>query len=149
MISLKVEGLAELQRKLTELNDVTLAAKVLAAAARKAFAPVLETARNLVPVDTGLLRDGIKLTVKRPKSGDAVVVVGLRIAAVKGAKKAGRKTASPHWRWHFVELGTSKMAAHPFLRPALDANASAVVDALREELAKGISKAARKQGRAT
>ena len=143
---MKIEGLKDLHDQLEGLGAV-LAAKVLAVAARKAFAPVLEDARNRVPVDTGLLRDGIRIQVQRPKSGDSVVRVGLRIAAVKGAKKLGRRTASPHWRWHFVELGTSKMSARPFLRPALDGNAGAVVNNLKAELAAGIRRALRRKAR--
>ncbi len=144
---MKVEGLRELHDQLEGLG-AAMAAKVLAVAARKAFAPVLEDARNRAPVDTGLLRDGIRIRVQRPKAGDAVIRVGLRIMPAKGAKKLGRRTASPHWRWHFVEIGTSKMGAQPFLRPALDSNAAAVVAALKTELAAGIRRALRRKVRA-
>ena len=146
-VSLKVLGLRELHEQLEQLG-AELAAKVLARAARKAFLPVLTAAQALAPVDTGLLRDHIRIRVVRPESGDSVVTVGLRVAAAPGAKKHGRKTASPHWRWHFVELGTSEMAARPFLRPALDQNAQAVVDLLREELARGIKRALKARARA-
>jgi HK97 gp10 family phage protein len=84
--------------------------------------------------------------VVRP-SGNEHLRVGLRVPAAKGAKRLGRGTHSPHWRWHFIELGTAKMAAKPFLRPALDSNAEAVVAALRAELAAGIQRAIRRKAR--
>lgn len=148
MISFKLQGLEALKHQLGGLEAV-VAAKAMARAARIAFLPVLETAKVLVPVDTGLTRDAIKLQVQRPKGGggDAVVKVGLRIAAAKGAQKLGDKTASPHWRWHFIELGTRFQPAHPFLRPALDQNAARVVDVFRDELAKGIARALKRQGK--
>lgn len=145
MIAFKLEGLEGLKAQLEELK-VQAAAKVLARAARKSFEPVLETARALVPVDTGLTRESIRLAVVRPKEGGPVVRVGLRIAAAKGAQKLGREVSlSPHWRWHFIELGTSKMAAKPFLRPALDQNAAKALEILKQELLAGIQRALRRQ----
>jgi len=145
VISLKLEGLEGLNAQLRELKALA-AARVLTRAARLAFAPVLETAKALVPVDTGLTRDNIKLQVQKPKGAGAVLAVGLRIAAAKGAQKLGREVSlSPHWRWHFIELGTSKMAAKPFLRPALDQNAARVLETLKRELLAGIQRALRRQ----
>lgn len=144
--TIQVHGLDALKAQLDELGAV-LAGKALAQAARKAFAPVLAAAQARAPVDTGLLRDSIKIAVQRPKNGDTVVVVGLKVAAAKGALKLGRKTLSPHWRWHFVELGTRNMAAKPFLRPALDSQAQAVVSSLTTELRASIDRAIRRKAK--
>ncbi len=143
-ISFKLEGLAALQDQLTALGDVSLGVKALAQAARQAFKPVLESARAMVPVDSGELRAALRLTVVKPKGGAAasVVVVGLRIGGSKGAKGI-----PPARRWHFIEFGTAHMSAHPFLRNALDQNASGVLEALKTELAKSIQKALKKQGK--
>lgn len=147
MISFKLEGLEGLKGQIAGI-EAEVAAKAIARAARKAFAPVLETARALVPVDTGLTRDHIVIARQKGGGDDTTVVrVGLKVKAFKGAAKLGRNTASPHWRWRFIELGTVKMPAHPFLRPALDQNASKVLDVLRDELVKGIARALRRQQR--
>jgi HK97 gp10 family phage protein len=143
LISIKLVGLKELQAQLVNLG-AELGVKTLARAARKAFQPVLDDARNLVPVDTGELRDSLKLSSKRPRSGDTVVVVGLRVGAGRGD---GTKVP-PARRWHWIELGTAKLPAHPFARPALDRNADRVLELLKEELVKGIQRAVRKQARA-
>lgn len=157
MLSISVSGLSELQAQLTELRDVALAVKVLGVAARKAFMPVLESARSMVPMDSGELRDSLKLTVKKPGAGGAVVVVGLRIGKGTGARQARVAAAAfgegqirsfpPARRWHFIEFGTAKLAAHPFLRPALDRNAAPVLEALKTEIAKEIAKVLKKRAR--
>jgi HK97 gp10 family phage protein len=139
---LQVRGLDVLKARFATLKAET-AAEVVAQAARKAFEPVLAAARSGAPVDTGLLRDSLKLQVVRPKGGGAVVQVGLKVTSGPGSQKPGRKALPPSRRWHFVEFGTRKMAAHPFLRPALESNAQAVLDILRGELAKGIARAVR------
>lgn len=138
---MKVEGLSGLHAQLSELK-AELAQKALTQAARKAFKPVLERAQALVPVDTGDLRNALKLTVVKPKTGNAVVVVGIRIAA-----KRGEDGMPPARRWHFIELGTAKLPASPFLRPALDSSASEVLQILKEELAKSIARALKKGGK--
>ncbi len=149
--STTIDGFRELKAQLEDLG-AELGVKVLSAAGRKAFTRVLETARALVPVDTGVLRDSIKLTVKRPKYEGDPVIVGLRIIKLKGADsrapKRPRGYGSAEWRWHFVELGTMFKGAQPFLRPALDSNANGVIDDLKASLTKGIARAVRKRARA-
>lgn len=149
LVEFKLEGLSDLQTQLARLGtDGELGRKALAQAARKAFQIVLASAKGMVPVYSGALREALKLTVKKPKGGDAVVVVGIYVG--KGAKDSaggrllGRDELPPARRWHFVELGTAFMAAHPFLRPALDANADAVLGLLKTELAKSIARIQRK-----
>lgn len=58
---------------------------------------VYEMMRRLVPIDTGLLRSTIEWIYV---DGTGVIFVG-----------------TDYWR--YVEYGTSKMAAQPFIRPAL------------------------------
>jgi HK97 gp10 family phage protein len=71
----------------------------VAARLEQARAVALETARRLVPVRTGQLKASIGATVDR---------ADLRLVVYADAPHAA-----------FVELGTSRMAARPFLRPAL------------------------------
>lgn len=136
---IKVEGLADLQEKLKELGDELTQQKKLRSAARKAFKPVLEAAKSKVPVATGVLRDSIVIASVSPK--ESVAAVGLKIKKTKTDDP--RQDAS--WRWHFIEMGTRFKAARPFLRPALDGNAQAVVSGLTGILQKQIQKAIRKK----
>lgn len=136
-VSINVTGLDVLNAQLLALK-AEVAAKALQTAARKAFQPVLWAARGLVPVDSGALRDSMKIAVSKADEGDMIVSVGITIG-----KKQGGKTGelAPSTRWHFIELGTAKMPAQPYLRPALDENAAAVVEIFKEELAKQIERA--------
>lgn len=163
MLNLRTYGLRDVQDGLKDLEKelVALGAnegrKVLTRAARKAFAPVLEAAKANAPVDTGLLRDNIVIATEKPKDGESVVNVGLRVKKSKEKRtskyrspNAQRSAAyqSPHWRWHFIEGGTSSHPARPFLRPALDANADKVLANLNAELRKAIDSVLKKRKKA-
>jgi len=53
----------------------------------------------------------------------------------KYQKQGKRGTLSQDaWYWRFLEFGTRKMAARPFLRPALEARRTQAVDAIKERL---------------
>jgi HK97 gp10 family phage protein len=160
MIRMETHGLMDLAQGLKDMETelVALGAnegrKVLTRAARVAFKPVQEAAQAAAPVDTGLLRENIAIVTQKPKDGASVVNVGLRIRKSKetriskhGVSKGGthRLSTSPHWRWHFIEGGTSTTPARPFLRPALDANAEKVVAGLNGELRKAIDRVLKKR----
>lgn len=154
-VSIKVEGLSDLEEKLEQLGAVA-GLKVLQSASRSACKPLLERARELVPVETGVLRDSLRIAVVRVRSGSVVISAGLknRPVAVKNeivddygnvvVVKTGEKIDAG-WRLHFTEFGTSKSAAHPFLRPAFDQMHGEMLAALKEGLGGAIARAARKQ----
>lgn len=102
---MKVEGVAELQRKFANMSGKMQRA-VVRDSLRSAARVVEKSARQKVPVDTGRLKKSItqRVTVQ---SAVGEALIGYRKEAFYG---------------RFVELGTSKMAAQPFLRPALDEN---------------------------
>lgn len=75
------------------------------------------------------------------RTGDLMVSVGVLSGKGKipdGNPDAGPKGDTKHW--HLVELGSAKMAARPFLRPALSDNAQAATDAIATELNNQIDK---------
>lgn len=154
-VTMKVEGLQALQAQLLGIG-AELGQKKLAAAARKAFAPVIDRARQLAPTWSGALRDAIKLTVKKPKGGELVVAVGMYLSKPSSSSTpafgpqregAGADELPPARRYHFVEFGTVKMAAHPFIRPAFDANVGQIIEILKAELVKGIARAVKAKGK--
>lgn len=149
--ALKIEGLGALLAQLKEVGDELTQAKTLRSAARKAFAPVLESAKAKVPKASGNLHDSIHMGTALPKSGDSVVAVGLVITnkAKKGrATSENRDGPRDPYYWLFVEKGTAHHAAQPFVRPALDENAQVVVTAFAKEFEKGIKRAAKKKAKA-
>ena len=85
-------------------------------------------ARTLVPVDTGALRDSIRVTrlIGDPKR-NIRVYAGNRVQG--GSRKRGAERGA--FYAHMVEHGTVKMPARPFLRPALNASKGRIVSILR------------------
>ena len=77
---------------------------------------IAREARGLAPVDTGALRESIETDAAR-------VLTELAGLVVAGADYAA-----------FVEHGTSRMAAQPFLFPAFEMHARAFYDDLRQLL---------------
>lgn len=71
--------------------------------------------------------------------GGVVMRVGVR-----GGARSSKSREHPWW-WRLVELGTEKMRARPFLRPALENNVNAVTDRLISELNKALDEQARKR----
>lgn len=77
-----------------------------AAVTRKTAADITRDAKTLAPVDTGNLRASIGSTIR----GDGRM--GVVRAEIGPTASYGI----------YVEMGTSRMAAQPFLRPATDRN---------------------------
>lgn len=65
------------------------------------------------------------VTVRRRKTG-------------KKSKGTGKQQTAPHAG--FVEFGTVRMQAEPYLRPALQRNLQRIGEAMRDKLAKAIAK---------
>ena len=71
--------------------------------------------------------------------------LGFRIGVLGGAKlpknntDAGANSPTPHWR--LLEFGTEKMAAKPFMRPAIQNNIDQVVSVTVREYTKAIDRA--------
>jgi HK97 gp10 family phage protein len=97
---------AKLLAQLKALENIPWIAPVAAAET------VAEIARQLAPVDTGELRDKIKAKhLSRYSQVEA------------GAKHSG-----------YVEFGTYKMAAQPYLRPAIDQYQQVILSAVAESM---------------
>lgn len=117
------EGMAEASKQMRELSKVVQnrvgkrslrAPAELLARAVKAKAPVSSRSTNPTP---GSLRDSVKVANARKEKGrPTVVILAEDVAAVPN------------------EYGTSKMAAQPFFRPAVDANRMAAGQAMAEAL---------------
>lgn len=76
------------------------------------------------PVRTGALRDGMKL---RQVSGMAAVHVIV-------------ESEQPYWQW--VEYGTSRRAAHPFIAPAVQANLPELREVMKRHVIEACVKSA-------
>jgi len=128
----EIKGLEDLIKKLNALPD-NLEKKVIRAAVRQGANVIKEKAKSYVPVDEGTLRDSIKVSGSRAQKG----IIAFRI---RPTKKKGKGKSVFYGR--FQEFGTSKMAAHPFMRPAYDEAGedvlNKVIDTIKLKLDEGI-----------
>lgn len=125
---------AELEALEKRLNDVAdkVAKKALRGAVRKGMNKVRKVARENAPEDTGLLDENFAL-MTRTRMSEVIAKIGIRGGA--------RENDTTPFYFRFVELGTKDMQAKPFLRPALENNAQAVLDTVVEELKTALDKA--------
>ena len=134
-VSMKVEGLAALDKKLTAL-PIAVRAKAMRSALMFAITPWQNAAREKVAERFGNLRKAITKKSFINKANGFRAEAGIVMATKKKA---------PGWRWHFEEFGTSKQRARPFIRPAFDENQQNVIDRfvkkIKERIAKELAKA--------
>lgn len=123
-------GMPDLERTLKSMPETVKAEvrPVIAEVARR----VSEDAKSLVPVRTGALKRFIN---RKAKTGGLLWYVGF---SAKKWRAAWRKVG---WRAHFVEFGTVKKGARPFLRPAIAKNLDYHRNAIAEAVRRGLRKA--------
>lgn len=155
MLDLEVKGLRELDTLLAGLPD-KLRANILRGALNAAGKEIAEEARRLAPVQTGTLRDSIRVSTRLVR-GTTNVEAKVKV----GGKQKGKRSA---FYARFIEFGTAAHiirgrngplkfngthtleVAHPgvkkkpFMRPALDARLPSALEAFRERLRKRMTK---------
>jgi HK97 gp10 family phage protein len=137
-VTFKVEGLAQCEEALAALPAATTK-NVLKRALMKAAEPVVTTAAAIVRKRTGRLGKSVTVSTKlsrrqkrqTQKTSDVEVYVG----------------AGPLPHAHIEEFGSIHEAPHPFLRPAIDANGTRVMNSFRDDLKAEIDKAMARQAR--
>lgn len=101
---------------------------------------------------TGTLERAVyaKAVTELSKNNEKVYFVGVRQGRRYGARKTkkGREIANRDaFYWWWLEFGTSKMPARPFMRPAFENKKEDAVEAIKARLAKGIDAEAKKLGK--
>lgn len=150
----RVEGMEELEAKLSELMDMnradSAARATIVKAAKDAMTPVADQVRATAPYDPSPrtkkspihLRDTVRLDARIPNKRDhqsihinptdaAIAVVSVKRSAVSLAQ----------------EFGTKKIPAQPFLRRALEQNAETVVNNFKTSFAEYLASYANKMAR--
>lgn len=151
MITTRVEGLAELRKALLELPR-ELHKGALRSAVSASAKVVQDQAVVNAREDSGTLRRAIYRTRSKEASSSVqeAFIVGVRQGKKFQSKRlrSGGLTANRDaFYWRFLEFGTVKMAAKPFLRPAFDETRQKAVEAMRVRLAAAIQRIALKLGR--
>lgn len=138
-MSVETYGFEDFDAVLTQMGNefgyTDVNKKVLIPALRNAMKITAPYAKGLARVNTGRMRDSIIVEARRPTDRDkkskyiydndaAIAIVSVRQSAVSLGE----------------EFGTANKAGQPFIRPALEANQSTILQTLAEELAKKIQR---------
>ncbi|WP_380177825.1 HK97-gp10 family putative phage morphogenesis protein [Kalamiella sp. sgz302252] len=121
--NLDFSGLKDIAKDLETLSRAENN-KVLRDATRAGADVLREEVIAKAPVQTGKLKKNVVvMTQKARRRGE--ISSGVHIRGVNpgtGNSDNTMKASNPRnaYYWRFVEMGTSKMAAHPFVRPAFD-----------------------------
>lgn len=138
-----LSGLKELAAALRELGP-RVARNTLRRAVSSGARLIRDEARIKAPVDTGEMRKDIM--IKRERAAKDVMSARYSVFVLSGKKSrlAGkrRNVDKDSFYWKFVELGTSKMSARPFLRPAYEVKKEDAVKTIGDVIDAGIKKAA-------
>ncbi|MFC3097376.1 HK97-gp10 family putative phage morphogenesis protein [Alteraurantiacibacter palmitatis] len=138
-IALEVSGFDRIPDTLARIS-AALGFETMSAGAEEALQPVLERARELVPVDTGNLRDGIVIAgedYRQAGSGAKRYNLHPASGVRQGGMIVGPLEVNEFYAW-FVEFGTINMAPQPFLIPAVESEKAQVFDILGRRAGRAI-----------
>ena len=151
-MEVRVDGLAELGEALKQFPEV-LGKKYLRKATFLAAQVIEQDAITHAPVRTGNMKDAIAIFKRKDDPSTAHYAIGVRKIKLNRkmknvfriVRRAGMKLGiqGDAYYWRFVEFGTAKMPAHPFLRPAFEAQKMAAIEKFRTSLADGVQAAAK------
>jgi HK97 gp10 family phage protein len=126
-LSVEISGSAELTARLENLASRVgeLSDEVLVELAER----IVEDAKALCPVDTGSLRRSIRY--ERDPSGSIIIAAG-------GGGIINPKTRREVDYAAYVEFGTSRSPAQPFLQPALEKNLPNLEDLFSKKIEEAV-----------
>lgn len=144
--NISITGLADLEKRLEQFSD-RIARNALRGAVSAGAAIIRSEARRLAPKDTGEMVRDIMIKRAREVKGSGLITYHVFVRTGKKSRMAGKKRniSRDSFYWRFVEFGTSKMSAKPFMRPAFDTKKTEAVERIREYLSARIEKEAAKQ----
>lgn len=149
-VEVKVQGLAEIERKLKQLPQ-RIGTNAMRRALRKGANVIRDAARaNAKRIDDPGTSEQIGKNIvvqgggrkRENQAGGPMVRVGVlggaRDMGAYGELK-GKGSGNPGgdtWYWRLIEFGTSRFRAQPFMRPAMNEKAQAAFDVAAAEAVK-------------
>lgn len=136
--ALRIDGIKELERALMKLPK-ELRDKSEKAALRGGAFLISKAAKSKVPVGRGFLKKAIGITVRKSK-GNLTGRVRAKSKKTTITVNGKPKVINPAKYASLVEYGTSRTAARPFIRPAVEQSKDEVVSSMAEAFNKNLSK---------
>ena len=158
----QIEGLDDVTAKMRELSNPRKQKNAATRSARKAMAVVRKAAiANAKALDDSKSPEriwkNIQVKASKTKQGFVLMKVGVRGGAMSYANTTANRRANrvgetyatagskenpggDTFYFRFVETGTSKMAARPFMRPALNNNLDSVQETFVDDFGNQIDK---------
>lgn len=130
-----ITGLDALKKALAQLPK-NIGKNVLRGAVNAGATEFKKEAVARAPMDSGVLKKAVYQKQIKEKSSDTqqTFYIGVRSGKRSKTTKKGLKLDAFYAR--FVEFGTSKMAAKPFMRPAFEAKKEAAIEKFKDYMAK-------------
>lgn len=127
MADIELTGVDEILNKLQQIG--TNISRLENKALKNAAEPVLEDAKatNAFNDRSGRLRKGLKISNIKNKEGVKYILVGV-----------DKSDNSKIFYGKFLEFGTSKISARPFLQPAYEKNKDYIEKTIAETLKEGL-----------
>ena len=122
-VSMELDGIGDLLNKISSLGKAGERAENKAL--KKAGEVILEEAKNNVPIVSGKLKKGLKVSGIKKSEGNKYVLVGIT-----------KEDNSEIFYGKFLEFGTSKMSAKPFMAPAYATKKTEAKNIIKDELKK-------------
>ena len=137
-----LEGLAQLTRQLNALSSLE-EGKALRLAVRAGIKPAFQRAQETMPVgsEPHRLKNGLLVNAGYAKSTLRIITTINSAKNIASAVMSTRKLAYYEVKW--VELGSHKMAAQPWIRRALAETRSQGEEAFKASIGKAIERAAK------
>lgn len=115
---IKMEGLEELQARLSQMTDTE-------GIENKALTEAGEHLRSRIAENTPVLSGKLKASIAKGE-------------VIDGKIQIGPSQQGPSYRAHFVEFGTKYMRARPFMRPTFEKEKSSIEKIMSDEIRKGL-----------
>ena len=150
-------GVDQMRKQLESIADPKAITRILGAGLSAGAQAIRDEARTRAPVRTGALRESIiAYRDRKPQGGTVHYMVGVRRIKVAYAvnrlnrrlKRAGLKLKirEDTFYWKFLEYGTAKMHARPFMQPAIGVVAPKLADLVGAKIQAGIDRQLKRQG---
>lgn len=133
----RIEGMDELKAKLTDVLPRE-ARNILRRTTLKIASDVRDKVRQRSPVDTGNLKRSIKS--KRDKGTPTNITSSVYVDRSGGKSGKG-------YHYHFVEFGTVKMPAQPFIVPTVEEMRPSLSEEYRKEFGAQFEKELQKRAK--